>query len=896
MRRVVQSSASLQPTLLLLLPSRITASATAVQVRSGMGWLGNGYVCASCRRYLFGQSPTPSSSTTASTAATGNFDKAINRGRRNVGVENAVTRGVRLKAGGMRKQQLKWEDEVWEEWDNDGGGDMFQALETKKSQLPQKLRNEIRDKLRQFPGILLESDVAGVGSIGSRLVDRKFLRGDMDLWRMLLVFRKRVYADRGVRDVWKGMRIRNVDLPMVGPQADIFWRVFLVTAFRDEEFLQEIWLYVKAFEKRFGEGNVWDRFYVTLVGYYIVHDTHKALQWHRRLYPKYQPKSWITFMKSAIQRNPQCHETLRKIHVTMENPQLYVDIIKLLSKLEMPVEALTWSRHCFFFGDLPSDSSAADGIFAWTTKYYTINKLRNFMGTFIARGIPIVESSLVEIITARTNTLDVLIMLFDEPMEISISCLGDRFWAALLWKKDICVRDALNYMARLGGHVLVGSKTLKGIMKRARVDRNRALDILSEIGVDFEDTDALNNEKRKYITDVLETSEVAGKVSTEAMLISYLRSYEWREFDALVYSLPRPFSPKVQNLLVQSFIKRQFYEPTLKLLEDMRQNSIPISSRSIKLILRNFLRRRRPGKAPLPVPPAEDDLAFVISLFISFLRSGTTEVDPEMWHEIFRRLGMMRRLQELEKLVLELIDWYHPRHSPFTIRRNVPTGKGGDKTPLDIPERSRENPLRKLFPPIFIRAIVEWGFLDFKSWKTVSEKDPLIPPPLEMKTLHPKYLKMVDWLHSPRLATDFTWGVRLAKRMLDSGVHVDSRSISSALRVRMNVLFGPGVSNVNKNRMAAELNDVSMEQIVAICEHRWGMPLYKRKGWTNEDRYEEDGREKKGWREAMKLEVLGMRKTGMVKRVWMGRGWHSVLLKDKEPAFARAGKSNHHKG
>ncbi|KAG0137042.1 hypothetical protein HOY82DRAFT_399676 [Tuber indicum] len=739
--------------------------------------------------------------------------------------------------------------------------------------IPQKLQVLVHERTSTFDLLKEQADVADASSLGTKLVDEPRLRGNFHLWWSLLGFKRRVYSDTGVKDVWKGLQIRNIDLPVRGSHATLIWQIFLKTGFQDEDFLEEIWEYIKDLDSR---NRRWAGAYQFIMGHFLVADSSRARIWHRRLYPRHAPSSWPGFVRSVLKRRVGAHIELREIHAVIERPAgLYGSIIPLLCSMGLFTEAMKWHRHCISFDDLPGNTATADRLIEWTTKYGSLQDMSMLMLSFIQMGVRVKESSLIALIISRPKKFEALGFILARANLVDRSAMGDRFWAVVLGQIQLGTPVLFQCMQTFGEGLNVGRRTVEALKKRVDCSKEKALSLLVEFGMNVQGVEMVPDAEPSVLVDRLvqqiSARGLSGMEELEFLLKEALDTRNWEMFDQAL-SLPSPSGPtaKVYDLILQSQLRRGTLGDAINLLDHMRKSSISISSASLRLLVKAVLPPRKRAKNPNTMPGfTSDNLIGLIGILTSLLRSGLTNIEPTLWREIFKRLGMKRRLSDLETLALGLVEWYHPARSTITRRRfstsdfNLPEALTSHPDPQLAPEilpPSPPSPLRLLFPPQFIHAIIQWGFLTFRPHSPDLHKSIPPPPPPEVRQLPRKLSEF-----APCVAT-FTWGIAFARDLKALGVHVDTRSVLRAVRTRLNILYNAPEANGRPvvlsgrrvNHMAVALNHLSLAEMVDITERTWGGSLWRRAGW---ERGGEGGRE---WERNMKKEVFS---TGIPKRV-----------------------------
>jgi hypothetical protein len=244
---------------------------------------------------------------------------------------------------------------------------------------------------------------------------------------------------------------------------------------------------------------------------------------------------------------------------------------------------------------------------------------------------------------------------------------------------------------------------------------------------------------------------------------------------------------------------------------------IPVSPVTVTLLLREMLPSRQKGHAPDPTHGRLDDLQMVISILTDSVKFGT-QVHLNSWHEIIRRLGMLGRLDDVEKLCLWLAAWYKPDSTlgPQSLGYSSPLLPTQHRHSL--PSRDRVShplhPLRIIFPDSLQRAIVEWGF----------KHQPLLEP-LQLTTLDiSDDVQSVSQLETHQ----YTRGVTLLRQLKREGVYINLFAMEAAINFRLKILFGHGESDDLRNRRLKEQNILTREEMVKQLNKAWGSDIFYR--------------------------------------------------------------------
>ena len=712
--------------------------------------------------------------------------------------------------------------------------------------LSPRLRALITARISDFTQMRYESDVGSRSTLlkENKLVNMHELRGNYDLWRTLLTFRRRIDGDKGVMDVFRGMRIRGVKLPKTGLNADTFWEIVMDTTTREKNFLQEIMaflLYDVKNRDTHEEAGYWPGIYGKIVGNKLLTDPKSAMKFHEDLTTHgYAPRDWgdfiVTISKEILKleashKRAALHR-LRGIYSSVHNPGgVYTKLIPFLAQNATITETYKWHSQCLLRGDCPVDSAPADALFEYIGLAGIMAEIKELLDTFKNKKIPIVESSLVALVKGRGMKDDILVLLVEAVRngEIDKGVFGDEFWNVLLRDKGLKMQTIMGLMKFCDIKTL-GEKGLSALARR------------------FHDLDQLHAcLEAMYAHGISVPSNILA--SAQQHVHQYAPTVSTNPASAMA-----PDKFRYDELLTQHLTS--FNLPSaLHVLSKMLVFSVPIRPTTLQFLIRSILRPRQRGHAAKTIPTqlvSKDDLALAINTLISCLRGGMF-VPPFLWQEIFRRLGIEYQLADLERLAVYLVEWYHPLRgqmmllrcaSAFVITpdeerkyytpRTSPLHfdpRMAGKTPITLRPSHPTNPLRKLFPVAFFRAVVEWGVMgvyrrkariltslppltrspqDFLSEPSknstpptvtsfITADTPLRCPPYPPQTpqyptyhvlppLAPKPTK--DYYGFSGTAADITWGLRLSHHLFSSGAHLDLRTVTRAIRVRARALYG----------------------------------------------------------------------------------------------------------
>jgi hypothetical protein len=111
-----------------------------------------------------------------------------------------------------------------------------------------------------------------------------------------------------------------------------------------------------------------------------------------------------------------------------------------------------------------------------------------------------------------------------------------------------------------------------------------------------------------------------------------------------------------------------------------------------------ILPQRRPGQRPR-LNKGFDDVGFLLSLYQN-AKNASIQIPPTFWREPIRRLGMLRRWNDLERMLF----WLAARYSP-----RVGTSNDHASSYKRFIIVNAEHSLRRIFSIPLQRAVVEWA-------------------------------------------------------------------------------------------------------------------------------------------------------------------------------------------
>ncbi|CZS97153.1 uncharacterized protein RAG0_06293 [Rhynchosporium agropyri] len=657
-----------------------------------------------------------------------------------------------------------------------------------------------------------------------RLLDTR-LENDASLWIMLLSYRKRIDGMQGVRSFWEAIQERNLQLPREKHLADKLWRNFLALGFKDLDVLESIYQYAKRMKEQHDLS--WSTLYPDIVGHFFESNQGGlALKWHNRLSKLQQPGLGVfsDMCRRVISKNGDLG-VLKQIYNLQPHRNVYASIVPLLCRSEQYNLALEWHTFLYKKGDTPEVATAAQPLVA----YYSI--YNPHIARKVTSDLVAANSSFASTLTqnleehakiSREMMNNIHGKTFDIPAKKYSDELGAR-WFATTW---VSLDVAINAIHALGMQE-IGPLSLQAIALRAPDPKAIVARIkqLETLGISIGDSifsRAIENfardEKSDLLAALLDSDEHPDEFQNvelqEALLVSYAQTANWTLYRmTLAIRILASQYPEInrRNIELRTVASINPRSSMNRDLESMLMDAVPITKRTITILLEKTLGHRRIGRRPVSLKPVDGwiekrALSEGIQMMQAIMKSGT-RVNVRYWHEIIRRIGMRGDMSSLRSLCSWLAKVYGPQNHDSTegwLERY--------RVPLDVKTSHESHPLRKMFPASLQKAIVEWGFIASQPYQVPRHTHPSsVAEQTTIRTLTTASRESPASLSS---------GISILQNLNSLGVHIDGPSVRKAIFNRLITYYGPGYSNrrYNKGKMRSigSLEDVAKEIDTAL--------------------------------------------------------------------------------
>lgn len=663
------------------------------------------------------------------------------------------------------------------------------------------------------------------------------------LWVELLQFRERIYRGRGIAEIWKGMRVRGIDLPTSGTEAHILWGTFI----KNGHIVEDVISYAVNLYQR--TRNVHGTLYEKIMAYWLVKDVSLAYRYHLILVQQLPLQSGsLRRLALAATHHPASLAIFRKIYVASQERNIYDHIVPVLCDQGKHRDALDWHSLLIRRNDWPSSAVASHPMVRKFSLWDQIYASSQASTCIKRRESSDQRSKLVEVEQQEPNkqsdkfSRQMMSELLGEAHSIKPKEFDDAFCARLFATKAFQPKVVIRGLGMFGVET-IGPLALREMCLRCPLDQMpQILKELKEAGISVgksifsKAVEKFTRENRLEIVHSLLESDQHPDVFENAelqkeLLVYFISKEDWKQVHRTLAILTIYHHDPVTeswNLLLRTHAEHLSYSHVSRVIEDMRLNGIYVTSDSLRSLHSNVLRLRRSSKRPVSHQRYQsDDLRFLTKIWLGILECDG-HIPPWRWAEILRRFGITGRLRELRRLVLWLLAWYSPRttaltRSRFSAKLSLPTvGTWAlHKYPDRVPGSHPRHPLRQLFPPSLQSALIEWGFkAAFAPWvpREKSVLDPIRPSMRRRRRQSP--------FESPMEHIHWTYGIQLLAHLRGAGVLVQTATVRKAVRHRLTILYGLRTSNKIENRIAKERNHYSFEDMITEAERVWGGRLF----------------------------------------------------------------------
>lgn len=655
-----------------------------------------------------------------------------------------------------------------------------------------------------------QADVAAGRASGELAVDRPESRGNLKLWAELLQYRLRVDGFEGVLDVWRGMRRRDIDLPIRGNEADVMWTTFIEAAVRwprkerHNKLLVDVVDHARGLYPRYG---LYDGLHRCIVGRWVRLWPPLARHWHKTLCKDFDISRihWHALATDFAHSTAvyEARDTFKYMYSRSQERNLYGYFVPEVFKQKGEEEALRWHKLFLKHGDGPDqetfDNPAVQRLFELDgdASLPMLHTERNPLAT----KVPTTPHGETQFPPLTRATMSILVgdVHGIKPKEVSDSFVAKMF-ATYAFSLDLVISGlgflgvdnlgalAVREMALKAGTFVVFSNKLGDL---------KACGIGMETSVYGRLMHKITVQGSSQLFDTLMASDQHPESyedahTQELLLDSYLQNEAWINAHLTLMALSltgQAEHGRAWNRILQQYIRMCDYRSISRTAEQMQTSGISFNKRTLTFMHRYILPVRYRSRGPSKAREAciINPLQFTTNAYMFAARKGVY-VNPSLWIENLKRYGMMHNWQELEHLVFWLANWYSNSTQLHCWRRT--------KMP-DV--------LKAIFGRQMREAIVTWGF------RHASQDKNLQPP---------------DDDQSRPDCEPWARGLALLLKISRFGIHTTPEAARAAFLKRMWILFGPAYSIKAVNVETRRFNRLTLAQYVRHANELWQGQLF----------------------------------------------------------------------
>lgn len=714
----------------------------------------------------------------------------------------------------------------------ESSGPSIHTDDAQAQKFPESTQSLLKLLALQPDKLELESDVGHLNNIGTRLVDDPDNRYNFDLWEELLRYRQRHYGDNGTADIWEGLTVRvdGVQLPVSGEQADFFWRSFVDLGLRRELFLTEVLQYAtKLYEKHKSR---WPEFYERIVGGLLEQGApNRAIEWHKRLQGAQlaNPNDALQILPSALRLTSLPAGTGLTMSVDLEWPSLSPGLKAFQAICSAsPGHRLYEPTIAILMQNGHGEAAILMHDFLTQRKDHpqTIAEIQPLLDYVEKFGLRKEFYRLCRYVKGRFNSEASV----DQPrqanqaQQVEKGPPGEKPFKDDIGAKLFATR-ALTFEMVIGGLKMLGvseirPRTLREMATRAHGhhDLLDKLKTLKQAGISIRSTvfsrlvQKLAAQNRDILlSDILRSDQhlevLEDKRAQESMLVSYYMARDWRLYNMTLAILTElyPTAPDLSDIHFRKHLAAWELGPACKVVDELALRNRTLSEASVDFLAEQVLTPRRMNHRP---PPGQrlssvEEVVFIFRILKRVVPAGGY-VSAAFWVEMLKRLGMADAWADWDKLHTTCL---------WLVRQYA--GSSGQTPQVHTSRLTPESSIRPLscdprmldlvFTPQMQAAIVSWGFT-FRVLDTTASRFAIPHPRVPDETLIP-------WVR----------GLLLLRELEQSGLRLDRRLISQAVRHRLAMLYSHHVPSARRmNRMLRRRNPYPLQQMVHDVFQAWG--------------------------------------------------------------------------
>ncbi|KAK6433515.1 hypothetical protein LTR95_010305 [Oleoguttula sp. CCFEE 5521] len=662
---------------------------------------------------------------------------------------------------------------------------------------------------------------------GQLLIDHPGNAENWPAWFRILQFRQRLHGQRGVMAVYHGMRLRDVDLPVQGAEADVLWNsivdagISIERADKPHGDLRSIYRHMSVL--RVAHGKVLPDLYIRVIGRLLrtassTHDDDQSvvLKWHHRLVRDnwYGPGDVRRLVAEALQSASKktAFHAFEVVYEAAAEYDCYDHCMPIVFEHGEQADVEAWHGLFVRHDDLPSAGYAAESVVAQLSGYVEDDTGNT---SVLNRGLR-ERPALATPASPRT----MLNSLLGEVHGITPKLISDSFCAKLFATSAFSIDFVIRTLTILGIEAL-GPLALRELAMRIKLtdDVDARLTQIKAAGLQL--TDCMYTRLlRKVVNDHSEELYQALVHSDQhpenyddahiqkALLDKFLEVGDGLQVQLTLLCLQQAdvnLDHSVWNGILQHCAKQGNWDGVTKAFQHIQSERMPLSVRSINFMRKYVLPVRTRGKQPDRssgiVGNERVTRDFVLKASIYAAEHGQ-HVPPFIWTELLKRYGMEYDMDGVETIITWLVEHYREDPKPTT---RPPKTRGSARL-------SKEDVLSAILTDNMLRAIVMWGIRD------AGQRDLLHESNSDEKGLLMSALNDANIKGDPPV---WARGLKLLKMLKEQGVEVRTRVVREALRQQLWVMFGPSASMIPANTLIMKRNKLSLAHYVIHAQRIW---------------------------------------------------------------------------
>ncbi|KAI1193612.1 hypothetical protein F5X97DRAFT_31865 [Nemania serpens] len=681
--------------------------------------------------------------------------------------------------------------------------------------------------------LAIESDFFRLGAAKTwhrrLLVDRLANQGDLALWTCLLDYQMRINGPSGVAHVWKALWGRKTLYDVDSPLAETFWRIMLEGALLsdDPSVLDSIWVYS---EWMYDLHRVkWPHLYTTVIRHLLrTHQHQRVLQWQLLLAPNFYPGAdefANIVMEFALDKELNQLGTLPSLYKTSPEKRLYNSLLPYLYNRGESRLARAWRRLFIRHGEVPLASAPLKPLLRYVKGYHPHDILEPKEFAALKRTSESVDDE------KPTLSREFVNRVHGQTFGITVKTYNDRLGAKWFASSFITLDLAISGISALGIEK-IGPLSFQSIALRASNPEEllNRVSQLREHGISVIDSNYVQailylarHDDNELLDDILR-SDLHPDVFDDLNLLTRLidsaaDASDWRTLRLLLAVRLVVFEPSTRGL-ANSVLRLRFQkrdqDGVVQILEDMKARNIPINVEEANHIYVSLVEDYNRGGRSLHAQLA----TFYLAIFRQ-LKSMDIPVPLTHWRLIMLRMARRGRLDDLEKLSVELVDMFvsslsqRPGFFPLHIW-DVPAAMKdalgevenllGVYIPQDLLKSHRHHPSRELFNNKVLTDVIENAFVAHPGQGFRAEHDTWSRGFESPAARISKMLRLLCILHG-------------------RGMWLHIRKVQFVVTSCLVTIYGPTPPVDTPRRLMRSSNTLTLKAMKTLIDKAWGRTL-----------------------------------------------------------------------